>query len=300
MKKLLMLVLLVCVGLLFATGCSEWVPVAHKGKVLTVNGFEGKVLSQGKHKAYGRDKMILMETKEENYKEKLKILCADDLNFGFDVYVRVTPKQNASFENVVNRMGFANKDETLITLNAMYAKFAKPIVRSVSRSVVSKYRTTDIRDARETIEATLAKEITKQLKGTPLVLMKINTSNFDYPEVVTNAVELKRKTQIEIETEKATQEKNLLKKENAFKLAEQDYKIDTLKAKTIADAILIIADALVNHPEYLEWHRVQNLKEAAMGPNNTFIFEGKSFGIGEKTNIMQYKAIKDLGRKQLK
>lgn len=71
-----------------------------------------------------------------------------------------------------------------------------------------------------------------------------------------------------------------------------------MEAKTIGDSILLIAESLRDHPEYLEWHRVQNLKEAALGPNNTFIFEGKSFGTGEKTGIMTYKAIKDLGKKK--
>ncbi len=297
MKKsftLVTLVLLICASFLLATGCSEWVPIAHKGMVLTPEGFKGKVLSQGKHEAWGRDKMILMETKEENYKERLTILCADDLGFGFDVYVRVTPRKNASFKDVVNRMGFRNREETLITLDAMYNKFAKPIVRSVSRSVVSKYKTTGIREARETIEVDLAKAITKQLSDTPLILKKVNTSNFKYPPVVTAAVEFKRKTEIEIATEKATQAKRLLKKKNEFLLAKENYKIETLKAKTIADSILVIADSLADHPEYLEWHRVQNVKEAALGPNNTFIFEGRQFSTSDKTSIMNYKAITDL------
>ena len=52
--------------------------------IMTVNGLEGELLHSGRHACWGRDKLILVETKEQNIPERLSILCKDDLNFSQD------------------------------------------------------------------------------------------------------------------------------------------------------------------------------------------------------------------------
>lgn len=306
MSKLLFLG--IALLLVMGVGCTVQVPPGYKGKVLAVDGFKGDTLNPGRHSCWGRDKMVLMEGTEKTFEERLSILCRDDLNFKFDTYTRVTPRKELSFDDVVSRMGAPkfDGDVAVVSLEAMYVNFARPIIRSVARGIVSKYSTTDIRENREKIEADLIRVVNEKLMDTPLVVKMINTSNFDYPDVITKSVEQKRSREIEIDEEKAAQKKRLLEAENKLRIEEMNYKIETLKAKTVADSIKVIAGSLAGHPEYLEWHRVQNVAEAAKGPNNTFIFSegqfstseegnGKTgFGKGNKTDMLILDALKKI------
>lgn len=71
--------------------------------------------------------------------------------------------------------------------------------------------------------------------NTPMSVNMIATSNFDYPRVITTAMEKKRQREIEIEEEKAKQAVELLKATNRLKIA-QKMKI-TRAAEAEAEAI---------------------------------------------------------------
>ena len=47
--------------------------------------------------------------------------------------------------------------------------------------------------------------------------------------------------------------------------------VEMKKAEAVAESIKIIRDQLAGSPEYLKWHEIRMLSEAAKGPNNAFI-----------------------------
>jgi hypothetical protein len=54
-------------------------------------------------------------------------------------------------------------------------------------------------------------------------------------------------------------------------VAEEEYKIRMLEGKTVHDFNILVADSLKENPEFLTYHTVKVLSEAAKGPNNAFI-----------------------------
>ncbi len=239
MKKLCK-VLAVAVALL-TVGCTQQVPIGYIGMVQKPSGLTGEVLAPGRHECWGRSKMILVEISENVRSEKLQILCADDLNFGFDLQIRtqINSTNGATVKTLLNNKGSAvvskGQGTYVLPFNALYETYVKPQAVSKARTIVSEYQTTEIRNNRRVIEKKIKEEIVKALSGTPMSVNMIATSNFDYPTVITAAMEKKRRREIEIEEEKAKQAVELLKATNRLKIA-QKMKV-TRAAEAEAEAI---------------------------------------------------------------
>jgi hypothetical protein len=254
MKKFNLFVLIMLVmAMFFATGCTERVPPGYIGMVMTPSGLTGEVLAPGNHKCYNRDRMVLVEYVEKAYKEPLSILCADDLNFKFDLKIRVMTfaDDNKAVMNVLGKQGSQinwGKDATVgvLPFDILYNTYVSDPARSIARGVVSKYRTTDIRDARDEITKAITEQLVASVKGTPVKIMLMATSNFDYPKVITDAVEQKRKREIDIETEKAVQAMALLQMENRKILAQKRKHVRAIEAEAEAVYVRIMGKALTS------------------------------------------------------
>jgi regulator of protease activity HflC (stomatin/prohibitin superfamily) len=220
---------------ILAAGCTKRVPPGYVGMVMRPGGLTGQALAPGNHTCYGRDKLVIIETKEATITEKLRVLCKDDLNFGFDVKVRSRLKASDgnAIKDVLNRQGSNIVWEGgvgILKYDFLYTTYVQPEARSISRMMVSQYETTQIREARAVIQKQIQDNLTTVLKGTPMELAAVQTSNFDYPKVITAAVERKRKKEIEIKEEEAKQAMELLQAENRLKVAQK------LKAARAAEA----------------------------------------------------------------
>jgi hypothetical protein len=195
----------------FLLGCTEQVPPGYVGMKMTIHGIQGDVLNPGRHDIYGRDRLVLLETKEQINTENLAILCKDDLNFSFDLKIRAmlnsgNPKV---IREVLNRQGANIKwsgNVGMLEYNGLYVTYVQPIARSIARGVVSRYATTEIRENRDKIQKEILKRMIEGLKGTPMSLQMVATSNFDYPEVITKAVVKKRQRELQIQEERANRE----------------------------------------------------------------------------------------------
>ncbi len=250
-------------ALLFVfVACTERVPAGFNGMVQLPDGLTGIVLSPGNHKVVGRDRLILWERAEVAKTEKLKILCKDDLNFGFDLKLRgmVSDKDVKAVMYVLDRQGSKIKwnktgDIGILAFDAIYNTYIKDPARSAARRVVSQYATTEIRDKRVEIEKDLKKEILKAIEGTPVKITFIASSNFDYPKVVTDAVESMRKKEIEIGEERAAQAMDLLRMENRLVLAEKAKVVRAAEAEKDAVYVKIMGKAL--DKQYLELRAIE-------------------------------------------
>lgn len=253
--------LFVLIGLLaMVFGCSEYVPPGFNGMVMTPEGLSGKILSPGKHSCWGRDKMILWEKAEVAKTEKLKILCKDDLNFTFDLKLRgmIAADDAKSITYVLDKQGSRivwDGSVGKLAFDAIYNTYIKDPARSTARHIVSKYETTQIREARQEIETKIQENILIALKNTPVKITYLATSNFDYPEVVTNAVEARRKREIEIGEEKAKQAMELLRMENRKALAEKRKSVRMKEAEADGIYMQILGKYLTE--EYLELRAIE-------------------------------------------
>lgn len=243
--------------------CTERVPAGYVGMVMTPEGFVGPVLQPGNHSCYGRDRLVLIETREDTVAEPMSILCKDDLNFKFDLYVRArlrSIQDEESFREVLNRKGAdmqGGKDDItrILTFDSLYKTYIKPVARSVARGEVSVFETTQVRDNRASIEKAILQKLVKAADNTPLEVVAVTTSNFDYPDVITKAVEKKRKREIEIQEERAKQAMELLRADNRLKLAERMKQVKAAEAEADAVYIDILGKSL--NKNYLDWKRIE-------------------------------------------
>lgn len=152
---------------LLLVGCTKQVPIGYVGMIQKPGGLTGEVLAPGRHECWGRSKMILIEISENVRSEKLNILCSDDLNFGFDLQIRtqINSTNGENIKNLLNNKGSAAKEKSpgtfILPFNALYDTYVKPQAISKARTIVSEYKTTDIRNNRRQIEKKIKEEIVK-------------------------------------------------------------------------------------------------------------------------------------------
>jgi len=238
------------------SSCNEVVPAGYVGMVKTTSGIQEEILQPGHHTCWGRDEMYLLETLESTEKIELDILCKDELNFGFDVKVRSKIKYDDAKElrAILNGQGSKVKDG-ILNYETLFKIYVEPVVDATSREMVSKYTTMQISENRTKIKKAIFDEVAKLLEGTPMEVTSINLSNFDYPDVVTKAMEAKKKREIDIETEKANQALEVLQIKNREIIADLEITVKKKEAQAEAIYIKIIEDAL--NKDYLTLKNIQ-------------------------------------------
>jgi hypothetical protein len=247
--------LVMAIGVL--AGCTEAVPPGYVGMIMEPIGLTGLPLQPGRHACYGRDRLILVETKEVATKEAMQILCKDSLNFKFDLVLRtrLKSKNGRALKEILNKQGSNINEEDILTIDTLYTTYVRPAARNVARGVVGQYETTQIQAQRAAIQAEITKRLTKELEGTPMELVAAYPSNFDYPDVITQAVERQKKREVEINEERARQATNLLKATNRQQIAEKMKVVRAKEAEAEAAYIAIVGKAIT--PEYLQRMRIQ-------------------------------------------
>lgn len=277
MKKNMLGKLAFAVFALFLVGCTEEVPPGHVGMIMEPGGVKGKVLEPGFYSCYNRDRMVVVESREEMMTEDLAVLCSDDLNFKFQLNVRCrTRNMNADrLKELVRRQGakikWEKQNKGVLRFQAIYRTYVQPDAVSIARTIVSKFQTTQIRDAREKIQKAIQESVIKACADGPIEITGVVTSNFDYPDVITKAVEKKRQKEIEIEEERAKQAMELLKADNRLKIAEKLKIVRVAEAQAEAAYNQILAKSLT--PQYLLLRQRENerLLYGRSGPGDKVI-----------------------------
>ncbi len=219
-KQLPLLFAFMAAVLIFSS-CTKRVQVGYIAMIQKPSGLTGEVLGPGNHTCWGRDRIILVENAETNYQSHMDVLCKDELNFSFDVNVlarlRASSGEDGKIANILDRQGGKivwEGDRGTIDFDVLYNTYVGPKVDAVSRSVVSKYETTQIRENRDKIEAEIMLEIIKATEDTPIEVVTVVTSNFDYPDIITEAQEKKKQREIQLEEEDANQALEMKKMQN--------------------------------------------------------------------------------------
>lgn len=240
-------------ALVMLIGCTKEVPIGYIGMVQERGGLTGKVLAPGRHQCWGIGvRMVLLEASENVSAEPMSILCADELNFKFDLKIRgqIAGTDGKIVKNVLNNKGSAatplspNSRTVMLGYDAMYKTYIQPQARSIARGVVSKYQTTEIRPNREVIDAEIKKKIITSLEGTPMIVNMVASSNYDYPDIITQSMERKRQREIEIKEEEAKQAVQLLKADNRMKLAQKMVVVRAAEGRAEAAYLKQVSPAL--------------------------------------------------------
>jgi hypothetical protein len=269
---------------LFATGCTQEVPPGYVGMRVEGNGLDGRVLNAGRHTCWGRCQLVMVETTEETTNETLSVLCADDLNFKFDLKIRsrLRTTNGKLLKGVLDKQGAKLKTGKL-SFRILYDTYIKPAARSAARATVSRYKTTEIRENRKKITDAIRADIIKETLDTPIEIRMVVTSNFDYPEVITKAVEKRRLREIEIGEEKAKQAMEFLRAENRMKIAEKMKAVRTAEADAEAAYNQILAKSLTD--SYLKLRNIEAHRALfqRVGPGDKVIVTGCQQGLIQPT-----------------
>ncbi len=255
MKRTALLVTALFIGLM-SIGCGEYVEPGYVGMVMEPSGFTGEVLQPGKHWVGPRSKLILVEKQEMKNIESLSILCKDDLNFSFDVVIRsrLNAKNDKAIKDILDRQGSKIEGKVLKS-ELLYQKYVQPAALDVARGVVNKYETTNIRANRDAIKTEIAKQIQAQMKGTPMEVVAIYLNNFDYPDVITDAMVKTKERQIEIKQREAQKALDLLDANARREVADQEKATRVAEAQKEAAYNRIVADSVT--PEYIKLRQIE-------------------------------------------
>jgi len=288
MKRLKNLFLMMAIAFTFAS-CTTAVTPGYIGMVQTPDGLSGEILQPGNHSCWGRDKMIVVENAETNFNSEMSVLCADELNFKFDVNVLARlrndkgEKSGKMFANILERQGgklnWESNSYGVLKFQILYTTYLAPQIDAIARSVVGKYKTTDIRANRDKIEADITAQVKKIAGSTPIDIVTVVTSNFDYPEVITLAQEKAKEREIALKEEDSKQALLMKQMKNRKKLAEEAIVVRAKEAQAEAVYIRILGSSLTKN--YLQLRAIENQEKLYSKSTNTLVVpEGSTPFIG--------------------
>ena len=275
MFRKLMVLCVSLVGLL-VVGCNTKVDPGKVGRVQTPSGWSQEVLKPGLHTCYGRDTMYLLDTTNKSFKESLNILVGGKVNLKVDLTVRARANtedaemMKKAFESVTAQQ--AEGGGLLISVDQLYTTFLQMKAQSIPRAIFETQP--DIATAVASspkLALEIRNQITEAAKATPLIVEDAQITNYDWPDSITKAQEDLVKIQLKEAAEEAQVRADLKRAEGDLKVKEAQKLVQMKEAEAIAESIDIVKTKLAGAPEYLMWHQIKVMGQAAMGPNNCFI-----------------------------
>lgn len=253
---------------LFLGACSfEYIPPASKGKVLTTSGYNPETLEPGKYTLWGRDKMIILKTNTNTYREKVNVILQDKLKLSVDVRFR---GRIAGSDKIVSSMfnDISAGEDDIVEFNEVYNIYGKMVVRNKTREIISQYTVEDVHKNYARLSKEVGAAVVKGLGGTPIEVSDVALGEIDYPKVVTDAVEAAKERDLAIKKEEGQARIDLTKKKNERLLAEADYQIKLTRAKAIRDSNKIIGEGVT--PELLKLRALE--VQEIMAENKSAVF----------------------------
>ena len=253
---------------LAVTGCSRvTVPPASKGKILSTAGYSADVKETGKYWLGMSEEMVILDTSTQTMAEAIEVKMADDLTLKLQVRFRTRISGN---DKVINSMFNDIKHQNYsVTLPMVYGVYGKDMVQTVSRSVLSKYKVTEVSTNYDKISNDLTEQLRKAMSNSPLEVSNITMADIDYPPVIDNAIQKRNDREIQIDTEANEQAVKLVQKTNELALAERDYNIRMKKAETVRDENNITAAGITQ--TLLQYRQLEVMEKMADNKSAVFV-----------------------------
>ena len=212
MKKLIPLVIMCAVGLL--SGCTEPVPPGYLGKVVTADGVAPEQYGVGRAPAWGRDRLVLIETSSVLRPANVRVIMADRQSFkSSDSDEMQAQSIGLAMDFIVNiryRIGTDNKDAINALLQDMslsanvkeiqgelvYEKYGDMVVGRVAREVLGKYTPEEVLGNLVEINQILDSRIKKSLANSPLEISSVSLGPISLPQLITDRIDKNKETEL--------------------------------------------------------------------------------------------------------
>ncbi len=277
MKKVLITMIVFMMLLMSCTGT-----VVPAGKIVIIKDTEGatSIITSGVYKAWGRDRAYFLDSKVKTFTEKMKILCADDINMDVDVKfvgnMNIDASNKEQITNIIRRIPAVKVDGEVsgytISLESFYNLVIKDIIRANSREIVSKLKTDAIRGERKVLQQAIKTAVTEQIKASsfPISVNNVMISNIDYPKSVTAQREAIKTIQLEELKKDASAKAELAEAKRRVEVETQKAKVRIIKAKAIAAENKIIAGSLTN--KYLNYLEIAYMADMSSNESKDKVF----------------------------
>jgi len=278
MKRLMLLLILMSAVLL--SGCTwfeEEVPQGYVGRNKTPSGWDNKIIAPGYTSSWYRDILYLVESTQGVYDERMNILVGGKINLDITVSTRCRLDSNdeakviEAFDKITATLD-PGGETARITNKQLFYTYLKLNVKSIPRKIIgSQPDVQSVVANRAEISAQIKKAIIEASKATPLEVTDVEITNYDWPTSITKAQEELMAMKLEEEKQEAQVRADLKRAEGELKVAEAKKLVKMKDAEALAESTKILQDSLADAPEYLRYHEIMMLSEAAKGPNNAFI-----------------------------
>ncbi len=257
-------------------GCGTVVPPGTTVIILTPDG-AATIKNEGVFKAWGRDKVYFVNTKLKSYSKELEILCADDINMKVRVkWIGSFLVTDKTIDVIKKKVPATKVDEGDIegyelSLDKFFATTMEDILSSIARTVVSPYKTDNIREQRESIRLEIKKLFLVRLKelNYPVETTDVLVTNLDYPPEITKKRQAIKDAELQDLQNAAEAKANVSKAMRNAELEAEKGKAALVKAQADAAANKVRASSLT--PEILAVKQLETLVKLAEGQNNTVV-----------------------------
>jgi regulator of protease activity HflC (stomatin/prohibitin superfamily) len=285
MKKALVFLAMVMFVII---GCDTGVVPPGTVVIIAKTNGDTKTVSSGKYTSWGRDRLYFVDMKLKSFTEKMKILCADDINMDVDVkWLGSFDVSKETMEVIKNKVPSAKKEIDgnkvhVLSLDEFYKIAMKDVIRSNSRKKIQPYITDNIPRNREQIESAVQAVVIEKFTdmGLPVKTTAVMLSNVDYPKEVTDQRKAIKNAMLEDEKQAALAEAKIAKALRDEEIARWQGKAQIVKAKTEAAENMIKSASIT--PAILANKQWETLNNMSQGPNNQVF-------------VLPYEALKNTG-----
>ena len=278
MKNLLLVIITI-----FLVSCGKVVPPGMTVMVVSTDG-STEIHTDGVYKAMGRDRAYFIDARLASFSEHLNILCADDVNMSVDIKWIGSFLVNKNTIPVIKTKVPAKKVDRddisgfELSLKAFYKTAIADILRSTARSIISIYKTDNIRPNRGKIIMEIKSAVLSKLNklNYPVQTSDILISNLDYDKVITQQRQAIKKAELDDKLKAAEAKAKIAQYRRDAEIEIEKGKAAVIRAKAKATVNKIISQSITKNILMMKQYEV--MEAMAAGPNN-------------ETIIMPYEAI---------
>lgn len=269
-------VLTIAIATLMSTGCGRVVPPGTTVLILTPSG-QSTIKHEGVYRAYGRDRLYFVDTKLKSYAKSMQVLCSDDINMSVNIKWVGSFKVTDATIDVIKSKVPARKTKRgdisgfELSLDDFYKTAMQDFISNITRSIISKYKTDNIREHRDEIRTEIKKRILDRIKELkyPVSTADVLITNLDYPPEVTAMRKSIKKAELQDLENAAIAKAEVSKARRNAEIEAEKGKAKLVEAEADAAANRVRSSSLT--PAILAVKQLETLVKLAAGPNNNTV-----------------------------
>ena len=236
-----------------------------------------EIYQEGLYSVWGRTKKYFVDTKLKSYSHEMEILCVDNINMAVRVKwigsFWVTKESLDIIKKKVKPVEVNTGDIKgyQLSLDKFFTDTMRDILEGISRDVVSKYNTNNIRQNRKVIRTTIKQKFITRLKelNYPVETTDVLVTNLDYPPEVTKKRNDIKQADLKDLKNAAIAKANVAKSERDAELKAEQGKAKLVEANAKAACNKVRAASLTDR--VIRYKKLLMMKGFATGENNMVV-----------------------------